>query len=128
MLDAIPDDLKRFILTSIASIPHLEAILLLRNEATAAWDGKQVAQRLYISEKTAVDVLSSLHDAGFLAVEDMPIRQYRYEPATAELRTMVDQLALAYSSNLMGVTYLIHSKTSTRAQQFADAFKWRKEP
>ena len=128
MRDAIPDDLTLFILTSIASIPHLEAILLLRNEFSSTWDSKRVAQRLYIGEKTAEDLLSSLQAAGFLTTDESQTQLYRYQPASDELRTIMDQLAEAYSRNLMDVTYLIHSKTSTRAQQFANAFKWRKEP
>lgn len=128
MRGPLPDELTRFILTSIASIPHLEAILLMRNEDSSAWDGKRVAQRLYIGEKTADDLLSSLHAAGFLAIAASKTEQYCYQPVSGELRAMVDQLAKAYSKNLMDVTHLVHSKTSTRAQQFADAFKWRKEP
>ena len=41
---------------------------------------------------------------------------------------MIDRLAEVYYQHLVEVTNLIHSKTSKKAQQFADAFKWRKEP
>ena len=40
---------------------------------------------------------------------------------------MVEQLATSYRSNLVEVTALIHSRTGRMAQQFADAFKLRKE-
>jgi hypothetical protein len=40
---------------------------------------------------------------------------------------MLDRLAGIYARNLVDVTNLIHSKTSRKAQQFADAFKWRKD-
>ncbi len=33
----IPDDLRRFILTSVPSVPYLEAILLLQRERGTAW-------------------------------------------------------------------------------------------
>jgi hypothetical protein len=40
---------------------------------------------------------------------------------------MLRQLATAYSRDLIGVTDLIHSRTARRAQQFADAFRIRKD-
>jgi hypothetical protein len=41
---------------------------------------------------------------------------------------MIDRLAVAYSQNLIGVSTLIHSKMNRKAQRFADAFVWKKEP
>jgi hypothetical protein len=52
---------------------------------------------------------------------------FRYQPATPELATRLDMVAHAYSSNLVGVTDLIHSRIDKRAQQFADAFRLRKD-
>jgi hypothetical protein len=52
---------------------------------------------------------------------------YRYYPNSEELRQMIDRLAETYTKNLIEVTNLIHSKTGKKAQQFADAFKWRKD-
>jgi Mn-dependent DtxR family transcriptional regulator len=118
------DDVRRFILTSIPSVPYLEAMLLLRNLDTGAWDGKALAQRLYMSEKAAADLLSELHAAGVVQLESAG---YRYAPQSDELRDKIDRLADVYSSHLIEVANLIHSKTSKKAHQFADAFKWRKE-
>lgn len=132
---SISDDVRRFVLTSIPSVPYLEAMLLLRNEAAWTWDGKALAQRLYMSEKAAGALLCELHAAGVLDVADVvldasqpdPASSYRYAPVSAELRQMIDRLAEAYSKHLVEVTNLIHSKTSKKAQQFADAFKLRKD-
>jgi hypothetical protein len=41
---------------------------------------------------------------------------------------MLDRLAHAYVHDLIGVTRIIHSRTERMAQQFADAFKFRKDP
>lgn len=122
----IPDEIRRFILTSIPSVPHLEALLLLRNEAMP-WDAKSVARRLYMSDKAALMLLAELQEAGMLACEQQEPMHYRYDPVADDLRAMVDQLAEAYSRHLVEVTNLIHSKTGKRAQHFADAFKWRKD-
>jgi hypothetical protein len=125
--DPIPDDVTRFILLAVPSIPHLEALLLLRGERQIAWDGKRVAQRLYMQEKRANELLVDLCDAGFLSCteEEQPV--FAYAPRSEEMREMIDRLAIIYAKNLVDVTNLIHSKTSRKAQHFADAFKWRKD-
>jgi hypothetical protein len=124
--EPIPEDVRRFILTSIISVPYLEALLLLRHAPDQSWDRTTVAQRLYISEKAATELLADLSAAGFIVVTDSE-SSYRYHPNSDELRQMIDQLAETYAKNLVEVTNIIHSKTGKKAQQFADAFKWRKD-
>jgi Mn-dependent DtxR family transcriptional regulator len=125
--DNIPQEVMRFILVSIPSIPYLEAMLMLRKETQQPWDCTRLARRLYVGEKPAADLLSELHAAGVLGVvgEDKPL--YRYQPQTPELAQMIDRVAAVYARNLVEVTHLIHSKTSKNAQLFADAFIWRKD-
>lgn len=123
----LPDDIRRFILTSVPSVPYLEAILLLRTDPDVAWDVRSLAARLYVAERQAAEVLSALAAAGIARREDHGgTALFRYAPATAELRERLDALAQAYSANLVGVTDLIHSRLDKRAQQFADAFRLRK--
>jgi Mn-dependent DtxR family transcriptional regulator len=124
--EPIPEDVRRFILSSIISVPYLEALLLLRNAPDQSWDRTTVAQRLYISEKTATELLADLSAAGFIVVTKSE-SSYRYHPNSDELRQMIDQLAETYAKNLVEITNIIHSKTGKKAQQFADAFKWRKD-
>jgi DNA-binding IclR family transcriptional regulator len=125
--EAIPDDVKRFILTSIPSIPHLEALLLLRNNENLSWTSADVARRIYNSEKAAHALLQELLAAGFVGDNGSDGQQYRYAPASDQLREMIGRLSQSYSRNLVDVTELVHSKINKRAKQFADAFIWRKE-
>ena len=122
----IPDDLRRFILTRIASVPHLEALLLLR-AAPEAWTAYAMARRLYVGEQAAGKLLEDLCAMGALAVnQDASASSYRYAPKSAELGDLIDRLAAAYGTNLVGISELIHSSMDRQAQQFADAFTWRK--
>lgn len=123
----IPDEVIRFILLGIPSVPYLEATLLLRQETEQPWDAKRMAQRLYSNEKTAQNLLVELHSGGIVECTDQTMQLYRYHPASSELAGMIDRLAEIYADNLIGVTNLIHSKTNKKAKQFADAFIWRKE-
>ena len=123
----VPDDIRRFILTSVPSVPYLEAILLLRTDPGMGWDVRSLADRLYVAERQAAELLASLAAAGIARGEDHgDTALFRYAPATDGLRERLDALSQAYSANLVEVTDLIHSRLDKRAQQFADAFRLRK--
>lgn len=127
----IPDDVQQFLMQYIDSVAQLEALLLLRADARAEWPTAEVAGRLYVSEREAAPLLQRLHADGFLAAEGDSAPRYRYQPASPELAQMVDRLAEVYAKHLVPVTNLIHSKPQPkpkpRVQEFADAFKLRKE-
>lgn len=123
---AIPEDIRRFVLTSIPSVPHLEALLLLRG-TPGPWSSAEVAERLYLGEKSAAVLLDDLCSSGMAIVQDAPANGYLYQPATELLGTTINSLAEFYGRHLVEITHLIHSKHDRKAQQFADAFKWRKD-
>jgi hypothetical protein len=124
----LPEEIRRFVLTSIPSVPFLEALLLLRAEPSHQWHTDSLARRLYIRDKTAQTLLDNLCTAG-MAVPCAPPQQhcYQYQPSSEALRARIDQLADLYARHLVEVTLLIHSSLDRKAQQFADAFKWRKD-
>lgn len=119
----VPADVRRFILTSIPSVPFLEAVLLLRAEPEHAWDAQRLARRLYVPERTAAELLEQLTAGGIAHPAEGGVL---YSPRD-ELPDLIDRLAAAYAADLVTVTDLIHSRIDKRAQQFADAFRFRKE-
>ena len=125
---SFPEDLRRFVLTSIPSVPFLEALLLLRANPTQQWQGATLAGRLYVRERTAEALLEELARAGMAARVDVAAHdRYQYRPASPLLRERIDALADLYARHLVEVTVLIHSSLDRKAQQFADAFKLRKD-
>lgn len=116
-------------------MPYLEALLLLRSEPSAIWTGERLAKRLYIANKQAEELLFQLNEAGIAAMTaaqsnpDAGERPdgFHYSPASAALTNLIDELAVLYSTELLEITHLIHSKLDRKAQQFADAFKLRKD-
>jgi hypothetical protein len=125
----IPEDLRRFILTSIPSVPYLEALLLLRADPGQRWTGEMLAGRLYTSERTAQGLLDELCRSGMAAPCPGPeAHRYCYSPSSEALRERVDGLADLYARHLVDVTHLIHSTLDRKAQLFADAFRLRKDP
>jgi hypothetical protein len=127
MSQAIPDDVRRFVLTSIPSVPHLEAALLLRGHPGQALGVAEVAARLYVPERSAAELLKTLCASGIAHCTDGPTPQYRYSPKDAALADVMDRLAQVYAQNLVGVTTLIHDATQRSAQRFSDAFRLRKD-
>lgn len=123
----IPEDIRRFVLSSIPTVPHLEALLLLRAGGADGWSAPRLAERLYISEKAAALLLTELCRDGMCVTGAESAAQYHYRPASPHLAHTIDQLAALYGRELLAVTHLIHSRLDRKAQQFADAFKWRKD-
>jgi len=123
--DEMPAEIRRFVLTSVPSVPFLEAVLLLRDRPATEWDAGLLARRLYVSERVAAGLLEQLAGCGIS--EPAPGGAgVRYAPPP-ELRQLLDGVAAAYAADLVAVTDLIHSRIDKRAQQFADAFRFRKE-
>jgi hypothetical protein len=121
----LPEDVRRFILTSIPSVPYLEALLLLRAQPAQSWDAGQLARRLYVPDRTGAELLQLLRDSG-IAQPAGGDDALRYAPS-AELAALLDRVAQAYATELVAVTGLIHSRIDRRAQRFADAFRFRKD-
>jgi hypothetical protein len=122
-LTTLSDDVRRFILNGVPSVAHLEAILLLRSAPAERWTPARVAQRLYIRDGDAAELLQGLVESRVARADED--EGYGYGPSD-ELRQLIDALAAAYAADLVGVTELIHSRSSRRAQQFADAFRIKK--
>ena len=120
----IPEDLRRFILTSVPSVPFVEAFLLFRDRAGSSLPVDQVASRLYIGVTQAAEIVAQMRAAQ--VIEPDGESGHRYAPS-AELAPMLDLLAEHYRGNLVEVSALIHSRTSRAAHYFADAFRLRKE-
>jgi hypothetical protein len=127
MQEALTEDLRRLIF-SIPSIPHLEAILLMRRSG-GSWRPSQLADRLYLAVDRTAGILADLAAARICSVEGDADPVYRYAPFTDELDVLVASLERYYSQNLIEVTNMIHAslRRHSRIREFADAFKWDKK-
>ncbi len=124
----IPDDVKLFILQNIDSIAQWEGLLFLRAHREKEWDAPTIARNLYIRETQAAQILAQLSSQGFLAITlSGPTVLYRYEPKTPELEPLLARAADHYARYLVPMTNLIHAQHKSRIQEFADAFKLRKD-
>ncbi len=125
--EELTEDLRRLIF-SIPSIPHLEAILLMRR-GRDLWEPSRLAQRLYLPAERTAGILADLASGQICSVTEGAAAAYRYAPSTVELDALVVSLERYYSQNLIEVTNMIHasSRRHSRIREFADAFKWGKK-
>jgi hypothetical protein len=124
----IPENVKRFILSSIPSVPYLEAALWLRAHAQADHGVDEVARALYLADADAGRLLAMLETSGVLTrAGSAGTPRFRYQPRDAALAARFDALSQAYSSNLVEIAKLVHDATHRNAHRFADAFKLRKD-
>jgi hypothetical protein len=121
--DAIPDDVREFIIRYIDSVAQLEALLLLRANPNEEWDVARTASRLYTAEQEIAEVLAQLCEHRLLSERE---GRYRYEGGGSGVEGMVERVARTYSRQLIPVTNMIHAKPR-RIRQFADAFKFKKD-
>jgi hypothetical protein len=122
---AIPDNLRRYLLASSLTVPHVEAILLLRHDPQSVWDAQTLASRLYVPERRGKQLLDELVEMQIAASTNA--EQFTYRPHNAELASLLDLLAGAYARQLVEITRLIHTAASPAAEQFAEAFRFRKD-
>lgn len=120
----ISDEVRRFIISNIPSVPHLEALLLMRSEPNHQWSISELAKRLFINEQVTQAVIDHLQTAG--VIQKANENAYQYYTPNEELKKLIDNLAMTYSSSLIEVTNLIHSNMDHKAVKFANAFIWRK--
>jgi hypothetical protein len=119
----VPSDIRDFLLENIDSVAELEALLLLRRHTGEVWSVQRLADRLYIDTPSADVILARLVRQGLFTETAGTIC---YAPKNDGHRELVDRLVDTYARFLVPVSRIIHNK-HVRIQQFADAFRFRKE-
>jgi hypothetical protein len=127
MADPIPLDVQQFILRYVDSIAQLEALLLLYGHPTDNWTVTAISQRLYITEQQTTELLARLQARDLIVAPAGVATGFRYQPQSEELAKIVPRVAEVYRQHLVPVTNLVHAKARLRVQEFADAFRLRKE-
>jgi hypothetical protein len=122
----IPAHVLRFLRENIDTVPQLETLLMMREERDRRWLVADVASRNYIAEHRAADTLNSLQRRGLVTSDESPPR-FRFDPATDEVRALIDDLARCYQKNLSRITEFIHAKPSASIKEFARAFDLKKD-
>jgi hypothetical protein len=123
----LPADVQRFILTSVPSVPYLEALLLFHREPAREFTPGEVGHALYMPEPAAMRIVDALQAAGLVRAAPERPGACRFEGAPPELQRVVDRVAACHASHLIEITRLIHDAMPRGTARFADAFRLRKD-
>ncbi|BDU16644.1 hypothetical protein [Lysobacter auxotrophicus] len=115
--------MRRFVVARIRSVPMLEALLLVRSSAEE-WRVPKLVARLYLPEARVMTLIEELCSEGLASFDDGMVR---YAPSSRDVDEMVSRIAAIYSRHVVAVTELIHSALERQAQDFADAFRLRRD-
>ena len=116
-------DIDRFLLAEVDSIPHLEALLLIWKSRPKQWSIDALSRSLYVPLDRARAVVFDLQQREMLLVES---ELCRYNDAYA-YDWMIPHVAEGYRQELVRITNLIHSKASPAVREFARAFRLKKD-
>jgi hypothetical protein len=122
--NVIPADVRQFIFENIDSVVQLEGLLLLRASPGVKQSSNNVAERLYVPEAEVENLLNQLVERNLIQKDGQGF--YFYDPATPRAPE-IEKFAAIYKQYLLPVTNFIHSKSRSRIQKFADAFRIRKD-
>lgn len=126
MTGAIDPAVEQFLLASIDTVPHLEALLLIFQSPTTAWTVTELSARIYVSDKQAAGILEDLaRRALIVRLEPAPAAQYQYGPRSHTQTELLHKVAESYRTQLIQVTRFIHSNASGSVRDFARAFRLR---
>lgn len=121
--NALRQQVDRFILDEIDSVPHLEALLLLWNTRPRRWSTDELAGYLYIDGDHARQIIRDLEQRKLVECESEAC-SYNLDEAHDAL---IGELDRTWRRELVRLSTMIHSKASPSVRDFARAFRFRKE-
>ena len=121
----IPEEVRRFILDYIDSVPALEALLIMMRNREKHWTAGAMAAELYLDPRTVAPFLADLSARGLCGSQPGEEPVYVWRPATRDLADSLEHLARVYAKHLVPVTNLIHGKPRASVRGFSDAFRLR---
>ena len=123
MTGAIDPEVERFILDSIDTVPHLEALLLIFQSPTIVWTVAELAARIYVNDKQASGILEDLTRRALIARVEQSPAKYQYISRSESQTQLLHKVAQSYRTQLVQVTRFIHSNASASVRDFARAFR-----
>jgi len=117
----------QFIVEQIASVPHLEALLLIWNSRPKQWSVDEMAKALYVPYDVAEKVLDELSSRSLIVRAGEGGQFYGYESGFEERDVLLKNVDTTYRRELVRISGLIHSKASVAVRDFARAFRFKKD-
>jgi DNA-binding transcriptional regulator YhcF (GntR family) len=121
------EQVDRFIVEEIDSVPQLEALLLFWNNRPKVWSSESMAKALYVSPEIARETLRNLAQRRLIIETDDAREHFVLNAETQEMQDLLASVDAIYRRELVRISNMIHSKTSRGVRDFANAFRLKKE-
>ncbi|HYP07806.1 MAG TPA: hypothetical protein VER03_16355 [Bryobacteraceae bacterium] len=121
------EEVYRFILLQIDTVPHLEALLLLWRNRPRLFTEQDLARQLFVDVGKAHEIARDLDRSGLITINGGDPQVYCYETKDIRINALMEALAALYKRELVSISQLIHSKAPSAARDFARAFKFTKD-
>jgi hypothetical protein len=121
------EEVYRFILNQIDSVPQMEALLLLWENRTKQWSENEIAARLYVGVDVVRNIMQELLRRRMVAASTDSPKLFWYETKPGDGDRLIEAVAATYRRDLVRVSTFIHTKASSAVRDFAQAFKFKKE-
>jgi hypothetical protein len=120
------EELERFIKEQIRSLEQLEILLLLSSAPGKKWTEQAVYEVIKSSRASVSARLNELVSQKLLSTETATV--FTFSPESETVKRLVQELAVAYKQRPVRVVELLYSRPPDAVEEFAKAFKLRKEP
>lgn len=125
--DCYREQVDRFILAELDTVPHLEALLILWNCRPKSQSADNIAHLLYVHREVAAKVLADLVQRNLVASDGTDTNAFRYNSRSPETDTLMHNVETMHRTELIRISGLIHSKASAAVRDFARAFRFKKD-
>ncbi|HEV2322992.1 MAG TPA: hypothetical protein VGS10_03470 [Terracidiphilus sp.] len=125
----VPDrqQVDRFIVDEIDSVPQLEALLLFWNNRPKVWSCESMAKALYVSPDVTREILKHLVQRRLIAEMNGAGEEFALATEDEERQHLLASVDIVYRRELVRISNMIHSKASRGVRDFANAFRFKKE-
>lgn len=122
----ISGDARDMIQRHMATMDHVELLMLLRNGREDSFPVSRLAELMRKPEGLVTMALESLAAAGLVA--QLTDGTYRYSAREDKLDRTAESVIQLYNERPVTLVRLLYERPPTAVNTFADAFKLRKDP
>ena len=121
------EELEKFIAAEINSLEQLEILLLLSGNPHKWWTAAGVYEVIKSSVQSVQDRLNEMVQRGMLRKETDNETRFQFGPTNDSIWRVTSELRDAYKERSVKVVQAIYSKPPDAVQEFARAFRVRKD-
>ena len=121
------EQLEKFIAREIGSLEQLEILLFVSGNPHKWWTVQDIYNVVKSSPASVTDRLNEMVDRGFVRKETDSETRYQFAPTDENVWNITSELRTAYKEKSVKVVQAIYSKPPDAVQEFAKAFRLRKD-